>query len=305
MRRFKKILFVNEPGNLATSAPQRAVELARANNAQLTLCDASQELPRTMSNLQTAYKEIHLRQVESLFEKIDLTGIDIKTSALTGIPFVEIIMEVQREGYDLVIKSAEGGGGVLDNLFGATDMHLMRKCPCPVWIVKQSTPDKHARIFAAVDPDPEVPANAELNKLILELAASLAHQENSELHIAHAWYLQGEQMFRSVRSLLTEQEIDELLVSTEKSHKKRLDQLLKQHDLEGIVSRVHLVKGDPGKVIPYLVSENKADLVVMGTVARTGIEGFIIGNTAEKILRAVDCSVLTVKPESFNSPVKG
>lgn len=44
--------------------------------------------------------------------------------------------------------------------------------------------------------------------------------------------------------------------------------------------------------------------MVMGTVARTGISGFFIGNTAEKILRNVNCSVLTVKPDSFETPVK-
>ena len=41
----------------------------------------------------------------------------------------------------------------------------------------------------------------------------------------------------------------------------------------------------------------------MGTVCRTGIAGFFIGNTAESILQQVDCSVLTVKPDGFVSPV--
>jgi nucleotide-binding universal stress UspA family protein len=47
-----------------------------------------------------------------------------------------------------------------------------------------------------------------------------------------------------------------------------------------------------------------ADLVVMGTVARTGISGLIIGNTAEAILDQLMCSVLAVKPPGFTSPVK-
>ena len=41
----------------------------------------------------------------------------------------------------------------------------------------------------------------------------------------------------------------------------------------------------------------------MGTVARTGIPGLLIGNTAETILQRVDCSVLAVKPDGFVSPV--
>ena len=42
----------------------------------------------------------------------------------------------------------------------------------------------------------------------------------------------------------------------------------------------------------------------MGTVSRTGVTGFLIGNTAEKVLRQVDCSVLVVKPDKFVTPVK-
>ena len=42
----------------------------------------------------------------------------------------------------------------------------------------------------------------------------------------------------------------------------------------------------------------------MGTVGRTGIPGLFIGNTAETVLRQVHCSVLTVKPEGFETPVR-
>ncbi len=63
------------------------------------------------------------------------------------------------------------------------------------------------------------------------------------------------------------------------------------------------MKGAPGDKIPELAQQLNVDLVVMGTVSRTGIEGFFIGNTAEKILHNVDCSVLTVKPETFKCPI--
>jgi nucleotide-binding universal stress UspA family protein len=65
-----------------------------------------------------------------------------------------------------------------------------------------------------------------------------------------------------------------------------------------------MLRGEAKKVIPKLVGKLKADLVVMGTVARTGIPGFIIGNTAEAILNQLQCSVLAIKPSGFVSPVK-
>ncbi|MGE3600210.1 MAG: universal stress protein, partial [Dehalococcoidia bacterium] len=57
-------------------------------------------------------------------------------------------------------------------------------------------------------------------------------------------------------------------------------------------------------VIPDFVVAEGIDLVVMGTVARAGIAGMLLGNTAERILRKLPCSVLTVKPDGFTSPVR-
>ena len=57
-------------------------------------------------------------------------------------------------------------------------------------------------------------------------------------------------------------------------------------------------------MIPELAAEKEVELIVMGTVSRTGVAGFLIGNTAEKILGQVDCSVLTVKPDGFITPVR-
>ena len=111
-------------------------------------------------------------------------------------------------------------------------------------------------------------------------------------------------MYRSARTGLTKLAVDEMAAEAQKTHGEWLNELLEHHDFNGIDLKVHLEKGDAGKVIPTLVEEKQADIVVMGTVARTGIEGFFIGNTAEKILRNVDCSVLTVKPEGFETPIK-
>ena len=67
---------------------------------------------------------------------------------------------------------------------------------------------------------------------------------------------------------------------------------------------VHLLKGEPDEVIPTFAKENDVDLIVMGTVARSGLSGMITGNTAERILNEVNCSVLAVKPDTFVSPIK-
>ena len=88
------------------------------------------------------------------------------------------------------------------------------------------------------------------------------------------------------------------------ARKNLLAELLEKHAPETTNDRIHLLEGDAEILIPGLAKSKRIELIVMGTVCRTGIEGFFIGNTAEKVLQQVDCSVLTVKPDGFVTPVK-
>lgn len=303
MKQFKKILFVNEQSNSSPAAAKRAVTLAKNNKAKLTLCDASKELSRTLPTLKTTLAKLHKEQVLAQFDSEELNAVDSSTKLLTGTPFIEIIREVHRGRHDLVIKLAEKSGSLFGGLFGETDLHLMRKCPTPVWIVKPTRQKTYNTIVAAVDPDPSIEAHAALNKEILELSIALAEQEKCELHIVHSWYLEGEQLLRGNRTAINPDEVDAMVDAAKRQHSDYMDELLANFDLDSIKVKVHLLKGLPGSQIPKIIKKLDADLVVMGTVARTGIEGLFIGNTAETILRNVDCSVLTVKPEGFKSPI--
>ena len=143
-----------------------------------------------------------------------------------------------------------------------------------------------------------------LNDLVLALAVSLAHREGGELHVGHAWELEGESTLRSSPYVrLPDEVVDVLSETAEGVHQDQLGALLARHHV-GAGTEVHLVEGHAGEVLPKLAGGLRAGLIVMGTVARTGISGFIIGNTAETILQSVHCSVLAVKPEGFVSPVQ-
>ncbi len=76
-----------------------------------------------------------------------------------------------------------------------------------------------------------------------------------------------------------------------------------QDTVDYLKLQAHLVRGWACKEIPALTKRIDVDLVVMGTICRSGVPGFIMGNTAEMILNQVDCSVLAVKPLSFVTPV--
>ncbi|WP_456413077.1 universal stress protein [Thiolapillus sp.] len=314
MKRFKNILLVCDFHLQQQMAVDRAASLARQNGASLTVLSVVREGPVDMHTAKSMPVRVLLEQmVADHREKLDALvapmrrqGIDARPQVVTGIPFLEIIRKVLRDKHDLVILAAEGKGGLKERLFGSTSMHLMRKCPCPVWVVKPAKRFRHQKILAAVDTTDEFPDHERqpLNVLIMELASSLARMDNGELHVIQAWSVFAEG-YMEVRGGLSEQSIHQLRKQVKREYAAQLDALLMAVDLEGIAVRKHLPRSDnPSRAIIKLVKNNDIDLLVMGTVCRTGIAGFFIGNTAEKVLSEADCSVLTVKPESFVTPVR-
>jgi nucleotide-binding universal stress UspA family protein len=151
--------------------------------------------------------------------------------------------------------------------------------------------------------DPFDDESGDLQRLILDLATSLAGREHATLDVMHAWELHGESMLTSGRGRIPAKELELLLGQEEQRHREALDALLLPYGLSSASSNVHLVKGRPAKIISATAREQLVDLVVMGTLGRAGIPGLFIGNTAEEVLRQSQTAVLAVKPSGFVTPV--
>lgn len=313
MTRFKKILLVYNSLEDSNEALVRAFTLAQHNRAKLTIVDVIEKLPQlagayfekiSLSELEKMEAEDRSTEIRDIVEDLERrTKIKADVKVFIGTSFMEIIKEVLRNKHDLVMKTVEGKDGARRLLFGSIDINLMRKCPSPVWMVKPSESRTYSRILAAVDPDPFDVKRNELNDVIMELALSIARLEKSELHILHAWSFFGEGILRGPRYRKTESEIKRLLREARATHKEMLEKLISKKHIGKTPHKVHMQKGDPAELIPKIAKREKIDLIVMGTVCRTGLPGLIIGNTAESVLSRVNCSLLTVKPEGFVSPV--
>ena len=320
MRRFNNILCVITGQHDFSQALERAVTLAETNQARLRAIVVAERISVGMGmpddgpiseQLQRALVQDRQEVVESVVAPYR-DRVSIETGVLVGTPFLEVIREVMRYKHDLVVKTAEDPEW-LDRLLGSDDMHLLRKCPCPVWMLKPGAPARFRNILATVDVDDdqssgELEIQKALNDQVLQLSASLAVTEQAELYVGHAWdaidaiSLRG-RLLRSLHAHLSQYN------ESVRQHRLEnvnllLDRLAPDLRPENLEIQTQLVEGPPHMAIPAMACDIKADLVVMGTVARTGIPGFIVGNTAEMILSQIACAVLAVKPPGFSSPVK-
>jgi len=317
MRFFENILlFYNDE---FAGIKDKVIRLVRKNNASLKIIDVFDNFDQYLELLPPSSSIDELKEVVISERRLEILShfekdLDVNSQITVIIKFgntaVEIIKEAIRGGHDLVIKAASGNKTFKDYLFGNIAVKLLRKCPCPVLIVKPSEGDSFQKILAPVDPKTarEETTNAGANedlmcRKILDISISLARIEDSHLDVLHYWFLPGETLLASGRTRVATDKLHYMRMLAEKIHNQKISALVAEYDLSDIQHSVIVRKGDPGEMIVDYANKNGIDLIVMGTIGRSGLSGLLIGSTAEKVIDRVDCSVLTIKPENFKSPI--
>lgn len=295
MVQLSKILVVCDRHGLRDDLVDHAIDLARRHAAAVTVVDVVDAKHENPTSRRT--------RLAGIAAQFGNAGLNVREQVLRGTPFEEIIRKVVRDGHDMVLKSSAGDGD--GAVYAGTDMQLLRQCPCPVWLISTDRPARARRILAAVDPDPGDAQRDALNRQVMDLATSLADAGAGTLHIVNAWRLEEEATLR--RSGLTRiapEDVDKLVEDERQRSAGALDALLQHYPAGDAARTVHLIKGTAAETVPAFATREDIDLIVMGTVGRTGIRGALMGNTAETILGRIGCSVLAVKPPGFVTPVR-
>ena len=320
MHRFANILVCSQAETPSPAAMGRLDDLAGKSGAVIKLMNVMEPFPWYTRLLLPGSEEFQRIRAEQAAARLGSLATTMRRKEQTiaakvanGRPAIELIKEVMRSGHDLLVKVAEPDQGTL---FGSTDMRLLRNCPCPVLLLHPETQERaFKRILVAVDPPPEPdvtdelhlreeirPEEHALNVKLMQLATVLAELEGGEIHVVHAWTAPGEDLLR-VEGRVAHTEVDVYVESLCDEHRQAVERLLAQCPHGSDRRHVHLIKGQPADVISEFAKMHDMDLIVMGTVVRTGIPGLLIGNTAETVLHQVQRSVLAIKPDTFVSPV--
>ena len=64
---------------------------------------------------------------------------------------------------------------------------------------------------------------------------------------------------------------------------------------DGLTAQTFIRLGKPEDEIIKFATENKVDLIAMGTHGRTGLEHLLVGSVAERVVRMSPCAVLTIR----------
>ena len=274
-----------------------SARLARECAAKLALAEVLTPLPVYLRHPAYGYPALSdtlereaKDELERFAAPLRQSGLDVSTAALNGKPHEELVREAIRAGHDLVIAPGNSEGG--SSRATSTAVRLCRLCPVPVLAVSAGHAKPFRRILATVDPLSRDDEGKELNERVIETALEVARLEGGEVAVLYVW---GEDL--PPGSLESHGEQIEQLA------KSALEDLLKPYKDEIEDDDVLLVFGEPSSTICRIATEEEMDLVVLGTIARSGVQALWIGNTAEQTLSDLELSVLAVKPSAFVSPL--
>jgi universal stress protein E len=292
----------------------RAGRLARGLDAELVLLhcmygrgrDGSEAgaSPEAFIRQRVEEKRRHLQRVA---DRLRDQGLEVSCAVRWDFPMYEaIVREVLRNGPDLLIVPATHIGRAGPLTLSYTDARLIETCPCSLLLLKTEQVYAEGPIIAAVDPLHAHEKPAGLDETIVAAAKTLSYAlAPAPIHLYHAVapLTPGPNGGAAGSN-------GEVAGASGEPGREKANWVAREQEVRRIAHRHelsdHLVYVELGEVeasLPAYAREIRASAVVMGAVSRSYPDRVLFGYTAEKVLDALDCDVLIVKPEGFRTPV--
>ncbi|TPH15893.1 universal stress protein UspE [Litorilituus lipolyticus] len=312
MDMYKKILVVVDPTRNEQKALKRAIELAtrltesagEAVNitAFFSIFDFSYEMTTILSSSERdAMRQMVIKDKQQwLDDKVKelAPSLDIQSEVVWhNRPFEAIINQVIEHDYDIVIKGTHQHDKFKSVVFTPTDWHLLRKCPTPVLLVKEHEWPKDGNILAAINVGSDEEEHLSLNNKITEQASKLADLIDANVHLVNSY--PGTPVNISIE--IPEFDSTEYNNAMLKHHQDSMKEHANKFNVDP--SNTFVEEGLPETVIEQVAQKIDAELLILGTIGRTGISAALIGNTAEHVIDHLNCDVLALKPDGYISPL--
>ncbi len=305
MHRFKNILVVYDRFRGSRDALDHAVSLAADNQARLTvaLCLSKFDDSAPAALVDSIVRGLEA-YIQSLLEPCAAKDVPSRIRTLRARPFIQIIRAVLIEGYDLVIKSAAPVAFPAGDArpFASTELHLLRKCPCPVWVIREGAPRPAKRVVAAIGPGFATEGGDATDLRIMELATSLAKRHGAETLCVHIFEEPDDNLVRFL-GIDDRQELDTLCRREARAVGKRFRAFVDRFKADAPSLKIHTGIGNAAQAIETAAGTCPANIIVMSTVRIAATPGFLFGSTAEAVLQRCATGVLAIKPPGFESPV--
>lgn len=289
---------------------------AKGGPSDVTIVGVAPEFSAAIANpaISSRAKDAETALLTDLKQRLEQVAaglhIDAEIDLLSGRVADEIIKAAVLRNADVVVKAADRPPSQSSPVFGAVEKKLIRKCPAPVWILRDDAAMPPKTLVAAIDsPHGAADQQAEINKMaasLLDNAVAFALRFGvREIKLLHACTVIGAPFLTSPRMGWSPKEVeayvDEWRKASETWLKSFKEEASKRYSQTGITFATYLETGAAGRALVTAVKDLDTDVLFIGSANRSGIPGLFIGNTAETVIDQVECSVYVVKPQGFSS----
>ena len=284
---FKHLLVPLDGSQLAEAPLPAAVSLALALKARLTLIhtvekDAPHEIHgnRHLTGPQEAreyLEEVAAKVIPPEIEvQIHVHGDEVKDVARS------IAEHAGELGADLIVMCTHGRGGLRGFMFGRIAQQVTGFATAPVLLIHPSpnggeTAFSCHKMLVPLDGDPD-------HEEGLNIAAGLTNVCGAEINLVMAVHkvstLSGKE---AATARMLPGTTHALLDIAEKDAQKYLDQCLAALRAEGIAATARVRRGNPVSVILDCAEQMRADLIVLATHGKTGMDAFWSGSTTPNL----------------------
>lgn len=280
------VLVALDQSPVAEAALAYAEAIARALAVRIVLLSVVEAEPRGVlghtpevlayvENIEQETAAGYLRQVA---EAIRDRGIPVDTRVVRGSPVDAILAAA--DGDTLVVIASHGRGGLSRLFLGSVADKVMRLSDGPVLVVRGAEADEAGRqvalhrLLVPLDGSPRAES-------ALPLAAMLGRASGAELILIRVepWLAAMAPAYGYVPDLA---QLDDRATLAARAY---LDEVLGRLG-EGIRARALVPRGAPAVMLQQAVEEERIDLVVMSTHGAGGFRRFLLGSTADRMIRA-------------------
>lgn len=284
MKLLEKILFATDFSMGSDDALETAVSVAKFFDSEMILVHVIPDMEDLLLDLK-ALNEATTDRLRKIQETLMGRGVNVGGAVvLEGVPFDRISRYANANGVNVIMIGSGETLGKRTFRLGTTAERLVRNAAKPVWVVKEGSKPSIERILCAVD-------FSQPSARALKNAVHLSRNLGAHLTVLTVIPPAPETYLGLIRRWDKDKE------AYDQAQGKLFDEFLEDFDFHGIDWEKKIRSGKPHREILETAQESSADLIVMGSLGKTGLERALLGSVAKKVLRDMPCSVITVKTE--------
>jgi nucleotide-binding universal stress UspA family protein len=292
---FKHILVPLDGSLLAERALAPATNFAEAMSAKLTLLRVVPQFailaadPMLYEEMNRLGDEESLSYLRSKADALNLS-VPINVTSETGQPADTIIQFAENHKVDLIMISSHGRSGLNRWVYGSVAERVMRQAPCATTIINARLVHELPlcrKILVPLD-------GSDLAERALEPGRQLAAAMGADLHLLR--------VATSAHQLMETSSMKEVFDEIEDKEVQEAETYLKSKysDVSDgqVFIKVDVAKGTVAESIVNYAAEQQINMIVISSHGRTGLQRWVYGSVAEKVLRSACCATMIIREKA-------